>query len=246
MSHHPTKRRRHVARKWHRWLGLIAALPILWLSVSGIMLNHAERFGLDEKMVRSQWVLRHYNQLPEGEPAQIKIGDRRIYSWGEEKFLDHRLLALEGDLIGAVAWKGQLLIATDKVIGVFDGSDDLLLELDELSLPATPIQALEVKDDKVYLLADGRTYLLSEDFFSAEPASGEIQAISLQELSGEEKSALEKEIRTRRAMPLWRVITDAHSGRLFGWPGWVMNDLAAVSLIIITLLGLRLFPKRKP
>lgn len=245
MSHQPTKLRRHIARKWHRWLGLVAAVPILWLAISGIMLNHAQRLGLNDRMVTSGWILQHYNQLPEGEPYAFEVGDRLITGWGNELFLDEESIPLEGELVGAVAHKGRLLIATPDKIGVFDGADELLLELDNLSLPGTPVQALEAVDDKLHLKIADQTFVLSEDFFSADQVSAELVTIEPRELSPEEKDSLTEAIRTRRGMPLWRVITDAHSGRLFGWPGWVVTDLSAVFLIILTLLGLRLFPKRK-
>ncbi len=245
MTQHSPKRRRHVARKWHRWLGLVAAVPILWVAISGIMLNHAERLGLNERMVTNGWILKHYNQLPEGEPQALVVGDRLITGWGNELFLDEEAIPLQGELVGAVAYKGQLLIATPDKIGVFDGADELLLELDDLSLPGTPVQALGVMDEKLHLKVADQIFVLSEDFFSAEKVAAQLDVIEPRKLLAEERDSLTKAIRTRRGMPLWRVITDAHSGRLFGWPGWVVTDLSAVSLIVLTLLGLRLFPKRK-
>jgi hypothetical protein len=245
MTAPPPKHRRHFARKWHRWLGLLAALPVLWLAVSGLMLNHAAGLGLNERMVSSPWILRHYNQLPEGNPSAFRIGDRLVTGWNKELFLDHRLLPLQGELIGAIAYKGQLAIATPEKIALFDGSDEMLLELDELSLPGTPIQAIQVVDDKIHLKVKDQTYFLSEDFFTAERSVQDITAVPPKELSNEEQSDLAEAIRTRRSMPLSRVILDAHSGSLFGWPGWIITDLAALGLIILTLLGLRLFPKRK-
>ena len=32
-------------RRWHRWLGLAVALPVLVLSVTGVLLNHIDSFG---------------------------------------------------------------------------------------------------------------------------------------------------------------------------------------------------------
>jgi hypothetical protein len=239
------KRRRHFARKWHRWLGLTAAIPVLWIALSGLMLNHAARLGFDDRMVTSGWILRHYNQIPEGKPYAFVVGDRIITGWSGELFLDQKFLPLQGEPVGAAAFKGQLIIATPEKIAIFDGSDDLLLELDDLSLPGTPIQGVEVVDDQLLLKAANQTFVLSDDFFSAEKATREIISVSPKELLAADEEALTKAIHNRRGMPLSRVILDAHSGSLFGWPGWVITDLSAVCLIILTLLGLRLFPKRK-
>ncbi|MCK5887555.1 MAG: PepSY domain-containing protein, partial [Alcanivorax sp.] len=32
-------------RRWHRWLGLLVAVPVLILSVTGVLLNHIDAFG---------------------------------------------------------------------------------------------------------------------------------------------------------------------------------------------------------
>ena len=34
---------RHWSRRWHRILGLVFAVPLLWLTVSGLVLRHADR-----------------------------------------------------------------------------------------------------------------------------------------------------------------------------------------------------------
>jgi len=95
------KRRRHFARKWHRWLGLVSALPLLWLAVSGVLLNHAQPLGLNDRMVTSPWVLRHYHQLPDGRPSGLQVGTRLIAEWGSELFLDDQPLALQDSDSGA-------------------------------------------------------------------------------------------------------------------------------------------------
>ncbi len=245
MTTPPPKRRRNLARKWHRWLGLVAAFPILWLAISGVMLNHAQPLGLNDRMVTSGWVLRHYNQLPEGKPAAFRVGDRLVTEWGGELFLDQKPLLLQGDLVAAAAFKGQLVIATPEKIAIFDGSDEMLLELDDLSLPATPLQAIQVINDRLHLVAADQSYVLSDDFFSTEKTTQAVSLAELEELLPDEEKLLAASIRTRRGMPLSRVILDAHSGSLFGWPGWVITDLSAIGLVILTLLGMRLFPRRK-
>ena len=239
------RRRRHHSRQWHRWMGLVAALPLLWLAISGIMLNHAATFGLNDRMVSSGWILRHYNQIPEGEPTGISVGDRLVAGWEGVLFLDSEPLSLRGELAGAVAFKGQLVVATDEEIGIFDGTDELVLELDELSLPGVPVEGIVVGGERLLVLTKGTWYQLSEDFFSFEEYAEQVSHTPPAALGTEEREDLTSAIQTRRAMPLSRVILDAHSGSLFGWPGWVITDLSAVSLVVLTVLGLKLFPKRR-
>ena len=245
MKQEGPRRRRHVARQWHRWLGLIASLPLLWLAISGVLLNHAESLGLNDRMVSTGWILRHYNQLPEGEPLALNVGDRKVVEWDGYLFLDSKPLTLQGRLVGAEALKGQLVIALDEVIGIYDGSNELVLELDELSLPEVPVEAIDFIENRLLVKVGSGWYQLSEDFFTSEESTEEGIPDRPEKLAGEDLETLSEAIRTRRSMPLSRVILDAHSGSLFGWPGWLITDLSAVSLIVLTLLGLRLFPKRR-
>ncbi|MDA7880704.1 PepSY domain-containing protein [Akkermansiaceae bacterium] len=242
-----TKRRRRVARQWHRWLGLAAALPLLWLSVTGLLLNHIVDLGLNDKRVSTEWVLRHYHQLPEGNPVAFKANERLIVEWDDALYLDGKYLeGMSGSLIGAVGMKSKLVIASRESVGVFDESDGMELDLDELSLPPLPLEGVAVAEQAFLVKSDGKWWWFSDDFLSFEEFNGEVDLLKPYSISEEEMSGLKSAISSSRSMPLDRVIGDAHSGKLFGWPGWLMTDLAAVGVIILTVLGLRLFPKRKP
>ncbi len=246
MSSEQPRRRRAFARRWHRWLGVIAAIPVLWLCVSGLILNHADHLGLHDQEVKNEWVLRHYRQLPDGEPVGLRIGDRLVWGWGGMVFLDEKLLELPGELKGAVAVRGYLAVATDEAVGVFDGMDEMEIQLDDLSLPEGGVVSVSESDDHLMVLSEGGWVRMSEEFLDYESDHlFQAKVVSLRGLDDAGVEVAEKVVQSRGAMPLSRVILDAHSGRLFGWPGWLMTDLTAVSLIVLTLLGLRLFPKRK-
>jgi len=240
----PPPRRRRPARLWHRWLGLAAALPLLWLSLSGILLNHAESIGLNDRQVSAAWILKRYHQLPGGDPRGLRIGDRKVASWDGLTFLDHELVEIPGELIGAVALRDELVIATDERVAILDGSGAMVLDLDELSLPPLPLEAIGVESGRLFLSAGGSHYRFSDDFLSFEKGTFSRSSVALQPLAADDLQELRTAIQTRRAMPLSRVILDAHSGKLFGWPGWLLTDLAALSVIVLTLLGLRLLKRR--
>jgi len=237
------RRRRHRSRQGHRWIGLAAAFPLLWLALSGILLNHAATFGLNDRMVTSAWILRHYNQIPEGDPVGVLVGDRVVAGWNGLLFLDSKQIPLQGELQGAAALKGQLVVATDEEIGIFNGSDELVLELDELSLPGVPVEGISVQEGRLLVYSKAQWYRLSEDFFTSEEVPEIVSSLPPDLLAADHRKELSEAMQTRRAMPLSRVILDAHSGSLFGWPGWVITDLSALSLLVLTVLGLRLFPR---
>ena len=245
MSFEPTKRRR-VARHWHRWLGLFAAVPLLWLSVTGLLLNHIVDLGLNDKRVSAEWILKRYHQLPEGKPVAFRANERLVAGWDGALYLDGKFLeGFEGELVGAVGVKDKLVIATKESVGVFDGSDAMAIELDELSLPALPLQGVAVAENVLLVKSDSGWSSFSDDFLLFEEWNDSAEAVTFNLLNDEELDELKSAIASSRSMPLDRVIGDAHSGKLFGWPGWLIADLTALGAIILTILGLRLFPKRK-
>ena len=54
-----TKRKpqRFTAFLWHRRVGLLAIVLVIILAITGIMLNHTERFKLDETYINNSWLL---------------------------------------------------------------------------------------------------------------------------------------------------------------------------------------------
>ncbi|MBR9760381.1 PepSY domain-containing protein [bacterium] len=245
MSSEPKKRRR-IARHWHRWLGLFAAVPLLWLSVTGLLLNHIVDLGLNDKRVSAKWILKRYHQLPEGKPVAFKANERLVAEWDGALYLDGKFLeGFEGELVGAVGVKDKLVIATKESVGVFDGSDAMEIELDELSLPVLPLQGVAVAENVLLVKTDSGWSSFSDDFLLFEEWNESAEAVTFNLLNDEELNDLKSAITSSRSMPLDRVIGDAHSGKLFGWPGWLITDLTALGAIILTIFGLRLFPKRK-
>ena len=50
---------RHL-REWHRKLGIVAAFFLIFLSLSGIALNHTDTLSLAHSPIKNSWLLDHY------------------------------------------------------------------------------------------------------------------------------------------------------------------------------------------
>lgn len=56
--------------KWHARLGAVAALFLLAITLTGLLLNHPEQTGLHQSEVSAEWVLDwYYGEVPPGENA---------------------------------------------------------------------------------------------------------------------------------------------------------------------------------
>ena len=54
------KRRKNLFRKWHRRIGFTAAIFLLNLAITGIMLNHYDDLELHKKYIESDWIIGMY------------------------------------------------------------------------------------------------------------------------------------------------------------------------------------------
>lgn len=239
------KRRIWGARRWHRYLGAVFALPLLWLCVTGLLLQHQDWFGFNERTVSSEWLLRRYDQLPETQPRETKAGRFLISEWEETLFLDEEILQESGKLVGAVAKPAELLIALPEAIFVYDSQGDYFDRLGPESLPGVPVKRIGMNAaQEVVVEVEGGYYVLSDDllsFGSSSPDNVDWNAPK-ERIDREEELAF---VLARDANFTWgRVITDLHSGSLFGKVGRFLVDLTGIMVIVLTLFGIRLLFRR--
>jgi hypothetical protein len=239
----PTGRRgRFWARRWHRWLGVVFAIPLLWLTVSGLVLRHADRLGLHESRVRSAWLLRQYGMIPEGLARSTMAGSRSVGEWDEILFLDGIVLEESGILVGAVAMGTNTVVATEDLVLVYDPDGALVDQLGEESLPAVPLEAVgRGVDGALVLRSGGKRWRIAEDFLSHEEAGpGLIPWSVVAALPEDAHASLENSLASQAGISSYRIWLDLHSGNLFGAVGRWAVDLSGLAIIALTLMGFRL------
>ena len=136
------KRRKRKSRPWHRWLGLITALPLIWVLATGVVLNHAEDWGLHEKMTTNPTVLSWYGMTPKSEPQSIELNGLKITHWDGLTFLQEEPLKLNGSFVAAIPFQQGCMVASTEEVLLFDAEGGLIETLDELSLPELPLIAV--------------------------------------------------------------------------------------------------------
>ena len=77
------KRRKNLFRKWHRRIGFAAALFLINLAVTGILINHSDDLELHKTYVTSDWITKAYGIRSPNSARCIEklklcqIGDRK-------------------------------------------------------------------------------------------------------------------------------------------------------------------------
>lgn len=234
---------------WHRYTGLLAALLVVVLALTGIALNHTEELQLDTRFVRSAWILDWYGIRAPKTATAYTTPLAPVTLFGRQLYIGERPLAGEYDrLIGAEAIQDRLIAAVDDRLLLIGPQGELLADLTALDgLPAGLQRLGRDPEGRPVIGTSTGNYRPDADFIHWErlPESGHgIAWAQPQALAPERRQVLEHAFRDR-VLPWERVLLDLHSGRVFGPYGvWVM-DAAALLMLFLAASGVLIWIKRK-
>lgn len=238
------------ALRWHRAVGVCAALFLIFLSVTGLLLMSSDRLGLPHVQIASRWLLDWYGIRPPPPPVGMAVAGHWVTQFGSRVYLDTREVdGVTGVLLGVVASsEDELQIVTDRAVTLV-GRDGAVLERlgEEAGLPTGLTAAATDGTGRLLLKTSGGLVAYDDDSgeFAAVAANSSPQWASLQSPPDAIVSALTQGWRGE-GLPLERVVLDLHSGRLFGRAGvWVIN-LASVALLVLACTGVIAWWQRRP
>ena len=237
---HYLLRRGRTFRLSHRWLGFVVVVPLLFVTATGLLLNHSSELGLNDHHAGASWIRSQYGSDLKGEPVTFDALGHSVSGWDGQLFFNGELLDVNGELQGAVGLRELVIVACRKSVYVLDGAGELMEELDELSLPEGDIvrcgtgsgQRLTVELD------DETRWVFSEDLLSFAQLE---RGIFMVAGSVETSSSLQEEMQLAYGGdgPTWnRVIMDMHSGRFFGSIGRLLVDLMGLLVVFLSITGL--------
>jgi hypothetical protein len=243
----PRTRRRRGLRVLHRWVGIGAALFLLLLALTGVLLNHSASLGLDRRSLAWPWLLEHYGIAGPTAITSFAAAGRRVSFADGRLYLDRAFVSLAIDeLRGAVAIADKIAVASSDEILLLDPSGDVIdRNAVGLYLPG-PIDAVAAGDGLVWLQSSGMVfeYELASGIVTRAPADDAspmwVRASAVPE---ENRSTIERDYRGA-GLSAERVLADLHSGRLVGVSGVIVMDLAAIALGALAVSGALLWLRR--
>lgn len=237
---------RRIARllfRWHRLLGVMAALFILTLAVTGILLNHTSELGLDRHHVTARPLLAWYGIKAPDNVTFFAADNHYLSQWSDHLLFDDIDLGPQsGTLRGAVASNNMFIAALDEHLLLLLPDGQLVDIFDSQAGLPNPVQRIGVGSDGAVVLSTPHGLFTGNTELSRwEP--GTPAAIEWSETTAPPEP-LRAAAETRylgEGLPLERVVADLHSGRLFTRHGPWLMDLVALILIFSTLSGLWLW-----
>ncbi|MDX2479269.1 MAG: PepSY-associated TM helix domain-containing protein [Desulfuromusa sp.] len=238
------KRTASTMRRLHRSIGAGAAIFVFFMVLTGLVINHSNGLGLDQRHVSQPFLLGWYGL---GKPENIQsyaVGDDWLSFAGSQLYLNDKPVATISDGAGAVPL-GELLIAA--------GSDELLL-LDQQGnlverIPWSPIGTASIDsiglnaNAAVTVKSSGQLWLADSDLLNWQ-RTGKINGLvqwSKSEPAPETMQQAITRVYRGKGLSLERVLLDLHSGRIFGTAGVLVYDLLALGLGFLSISGLVLW-----
>jgi len=228
--------------RWHRRMGLALFVMIIWVSITGILLNHTETLDLTDQPVHHSWLLKLYG-IERPEITSYKVDDRWISHSGEHLYIDsksltHCLGSFSG--LGIASDKSQQIVAAacGEEIILLTAQGDILERLStslQLSSPINQLGQCNTNAHQNICFSDNNNhYLLDTNTSQWQITDHNIIALQTSKLPNEVQEELDQ---TLVSLNWERVILDLHSGHILGLGPWLM-DAVAILLIILGLSGI--------
>ena len=230
-------------RRWHRWLGLLVALPVLVLSVTGVLLNHIESLDWADDPLPS-WLARSYG-VPLSEQIHGSQVDGHWYAQtGERLFMDGSAVAsCLAPFQGAVAAQGLTVAGCGGDLLLLQGSEQVERLRPGQGVPA--FTRLGVAGEALVLETENRLLRFGlENLNSVVLAVPDWQPVVIEPLPAVLQPGLQA-ASVPESLNWQRLLQDLHAGRVFGWAGQLVMDLAALLLVILALTGVIIWSRSR-
>ena len=233
---------------WHRYAGLFAALFIIFISISGIALNHTDDLKLKKKLLSSSLLLDLYHVKKPTRVSQFNTAQHRIQQANDLLFIDHfQPLVTTSYSVGAVEVNDTLFIGLRDRILLIDQQGQLLETISQLDGVPESVQRIGIdSSQQLVLSSNSQIYRLNDDFNITKT----IEAVTVDwsnaiPISQQDELKLNHKYRSR-IINLETLLLDMHSGRFFGAYGHVVFDFIGIILLFLATTGGIIWFKQRP
>jgi hypothetical protein len=236
-----------ILHRWHRRFGIVAALFVVMLVVTGLMLNHTDGLKLDRNYIQNDILLDYYNINPRQEPVTVRVNGKWISQVGERLYFNDREIRKNvTELIGALNNGQELIIAFDEELLVVNDEGIVIESLrGAQGVPAGMRAIGKTINGNIVVNAAHGDYIVNLDSTEWHEQEDRLEADWSERvpLPGELRDILLKKYRGQ-GLTLERVLLDLHSGRLFGTFGVYIVDAAALLFLILAFTGVWMWMSR--
>jgi hypothetical protein len=225
--------------RWHRRIGASAALFLVWIVISGWLLNHSDSLMLAQNDIHSP-ALAHWYNLNYQKPTQgFTHNQHWLINSDETLLLDAKKInAPFAHAIGLAVNETLIAIANPHEILLLDEQLAIIDKLNDSSLPIKNIVKIG-SGCKGIVISDNQQNFSTSDGLDWQTCNEPIVWSQTAALNAHQIAQAEPQIVP--AISVEKVIVDLHTGRFFGRYGAYVVDAVGLCLLLLALSGLWLF-----
>ncbi len=236
-------------RLYHRQMGILMALFLVLLTVTGIVLNHALELDLDRSYIPESLAAVIYS----AEESEVIVfaatsddgaaTDDDYVIWTNGRVYWHRTLvgSLDGALIGSVRLNGELVIASASEIVLITPDGQVAERIGASFLPGELSGLGMSSEGRLVLSSNASAFEASAGLTIFSEFEGEMAHSQPLEDTPSSLADFLTEIDQTRAVSWQRFLSDLHTGRIFGSLGPFFFDLIALLLLSLSTTGIVLW-----
>jgi len=235
------KRQASATRRFHRSLGAGAAGFILFMVLSGLLINHANDLGMSQRHVSQSFLLSWYGLEAPESIHNFSAGEDWLSFAGSQLYLNGNPVSAISNGIGAVSSGEMLVAAGSEELLLLDTNGSLIERLPWGPPASGPIDAVGVLGNgSVVIKSEDQLWLADAELLGWQPARPPLVELTWSS-SALAPEALHQAI-TRHyrgdGVSMERLLLDLHSGRIFGPLGILVYDLLALAVGFLAISGL--------
>lgn len=220
--------------KAHRYMGLLSAVVLFMLAVTGIALNHTKSLKLDSRFVHNQMLLNRYGIVAPNPQQVFKSTHYYLSQLDQKIYLNQQFILSSVELLqGIVETEDFIVIALQNSMILLSLDGQIIEQIEKLGLEKIGLNT----NQNIVISQSGKTLLTKDGLLSwHETKPTPVQWSQSTKLPLSMVNIIKQNFRSTM-IPLERVVLDLHSGRFFGNIGVFIVDACGILLILLIFSG---------
>ena len=235
------QRQASATRRFHRTLGAGAAGFILFMVLSGMLINHANDLGMNQRHVSQSFLLSWYGLDAPESIDSFSAGQNWLSFAGSRLYFNENAVTAISNGIGAVS-SGELLVAAgSNEILLLDADGNLVERLSWEAAGRGAIESIGVLGNgSVVIKSKDELWLADAEFLGWQPTQAPLVAMTWSSPESAPEALHLAITRHYRGdgVSMERLLLDLHSGGIFGPLGILVYDLLALAVGFLAISGL--------
>lgn len=230
-------------------MGLVSALFVILLSISGLVIHNSPRLNLDQRFINSSSMLSWYGIEAPDITISFSQGEHQASLIADAIYLDsQRLVGDYNSLTGLLATDFGFLIGTSEELLLVTADHELIEVLASVhGIPRGMTAIGGGAGGEIYLRSNEGIFAADLDALSwlaTSPSPQQVQWSRETELAPQLIESIKSDY-TGSLLSWERLILDIHSGRFLGGFGVLLVDIMALLFMFMGITGVWIWSRRR-